>query len=81
MAAFFASLFPQFVPEGSASFWPLMVLGLLFSGMTLAWLVAYAFAVAKVGDILRRSSIRCAIEGLMGAVLIAFGLRLASEHR
>jgi len=37
--------------------------------------------VAKAGDILRRSAIRRAIEGITGAVLIAFGLRLASEHR
>jgi len=81
MAAFFASLFPQFVPQDSASFAALMVLGLVFSGMTLAWLVAYALAVAKAGDILRRSGIRRAIEGVTGAVLIAFGLRLASEHR
>jgi len=81
MAAFFASLFPQFVPQGSASFWALMMLGLAFSAMTLAWLVAYAFAIAKAGDLLRRSGIRRAIEGVTGAVLIAFGLRLASEHR
>jgi threonine/homoserine/homoserine lactone efflux protein len=81
MAAFFASLFPQFVPAESASFGALMVLGLVFSSMTLAWLVAYAFAVAKAGDILRRSGIRRAIEGVTGAVLIAFGLRLATEHR
>jgi threonine/homoserine/homoserine lactone efflux protein len=81
MAAFFASLFPQFVPEGSASFAALMMLGLVFSAMTLAWLVAYAFAIAKAGDLLRRTGIRRAIEGVTGAVLIAFGLRLASEHR
>lgn len=81
IAAFFASLFPQFVPEGSASFAALMMLGLVFSAMTLAWLVAYALAVAKAGDLLRRSGIRRAIEGVTGAVLIAFGLRLASEHR
>jgi threonine/homoserine/homoserine lactone efflux protein len=81
MAAFFASLFPQFVPEGSASFAALMMLGLVFSAMTLAWLVAYALAVAKAGGLLRHSGIRRAIEGVTGAVLIAFGLRLASEHR
>jgi threonine/homoserine/homoserine lactone efflux protein len=81
MAAFFASLFPQFVPDGSASFAALMLLGLVFSGMTLAWLVAYALAIAKAGDALRRSGVRRAIEGITGAVLIALGLRLASEHR
>jgi threonine/homoserine/homoserine lactone efflux protein len=58
-----------------------MVLGLTFSMVTLTWLTAYAFAVAKAGDVLRRSGIRRAIEGVTGAVLIAFGLRLASEHR
>jgi threonine/homoserine/homoserine lactone efflux protein len=58
-----------------------MALGLTFSCLTLAWLAAYACAVAKAGDFLRRSGIRRAIEGVTGAVLIAFGLRLASEHR
>ncbi|HKX07850.1 MAG TPA: LysE family translocator [Stellaceae bacterium] len=81
IAAFFASLFPQFVPVEGASFGTLMVLGLTFSMVTLTWLTAYAFAVAKAGDVLRRSGIRRAIEGVTGAVLIAFGLRLASEHR
>jgi threonine/homoserine/homoserine lactone efflux protein len=81
MAAFFASLFPQFLPEGSTSFVALMVLGLAFSCMTLAWLVVYAFADAKAGDVLRRSGIRRVVEGVTGTVLIAFGLRLASEHR
>jgi len=81
MAAFFASLFPQFVPEPDASFAVLMALGLVFSGMTLAWLVVYAYAVARAGDVLRRSNIRRVIEGVTGTVLIAFGLRLASEHR
>jgi threonine/homoserine/homoserine lactone efflux protein len=81
MAAFFASLFPQFVPADSASFGALMLLGVVFSGMTLAWLVAYACALARAGDILRRSRIRRAIEAITGGVLIAFGLRLASEQR
>jgi threonine/homoserine/homoserine lactone efflux protein len=69
------------LPEGSTSFVALMVLGLAFSCMTLAWLVVYAFAVAKAGDVLRRSGIRRVVEGVTGTVLIAFGLRLASEHR
>lgn len=81
IAAFFASLFPQFVPSDGASFGALMVLGLTFSLVTLTWLTAYALAVAKAGDFLRRKGIRRAIEGVTGAVLVAFGLRLASEHR
>jgi threonine/homoserine/homoserine lactone efflux protein len=79
MAVFFTSLLPQFAPSGS--FVALMALGLVFCSMTLAWLTGYAFAVAKAGDVLRRSGIRRWIEGVTGAVLVALGLRLATEHR
>jgi threonine/homoserine/homoserine lactone efflux protein len=80
MAAFFPSLLPQFVPHGHA-FSALLVLGLVFCLMTLAWLTAYAFAVARAGDFLGRPPIRRAVEAVTGAVLIALGLRLATERR
>ena len=80
MAAFFPSLLPQFAPHEHA-FAALLALGSAFCLMTLAWLTAYAFAVARAGDFLRRPSIRRVIEAVTGAVLIALGLRLASERR
>jgi threonine/homoserine/homoserine lactone efflux protein len=81
MAAFFPSLLPQFAPGGEASFWGLLILGLLFCTLTLVWLTAYAFAVAKAGAFLRRPRIRRAIEGVTGAVLVALGVRLATTQR
>jgi threonine/homoserine/homoserine lactone efflux protein len=36
--------------------------------------------VARAGDVLRRPRVRRAIEGATGAVLVALGLRLASER-
>ena len=81
MAAFFPALLPQFAPAGRGSFAALLALGLLFSALTLTWLTAYAFAVARAGDLLRRSVIRRALEAVTGAVLIALGLRLATERR
>jgi threonine/homoserine/homoserine lactone efflux protein len=81
MAVFFTSLLPQFTPNGQASFLALLVLGLAFCTMTFGWLTAYAAAVAKTGDFLRRPKIRRTLDGLFGTVLIAFGLRLATEHR
>ena len=80
MAVFFTSLLPQFTP-GEASFAKLLALGLVFCALTLAWLTAYAFVVAKAGDVLRRPRIRRVIDGIVGAVLIALGLRLATERR
>jgi threonine/homoserine/homoserine lactone efflux protein len=81
MAVFFTSLLPQFNPRGDASFLALLLLGLVFSCLTLAWLTGYAFAVARAGDFLRRPKIRRALDGLFGTVLVAFGLRLATAHR
>jgi threonine/homoserine/homoserine lactone efflux protein len=81
MAAFFTSLLPQFAPDGAGAFSVLMLLGFIFSGLTLAWLTGYALAVAKLGDLLRRSGIRRAIEALTGAALLGLGLRVAAEQR
>jgi threonine/homoserine/homoserine lactone efflux protein len=81
MAAFFPALLPQFAPTGGPSFPALLALGLVFCSLTLVWLVAYAVAVAKAGDVLRRPSIRRVFEALTGTVLIALGLRLAAERR
>jgi threonine/homoserine/homoserine lactone efflux protein len=81
MAAFFTSLLPQFAPGGEASFAGLLALGLVFCGLTLVWLSAYAVAVARAGDVLRRTGIRRALDAVSGAVLVAFGLRLATEKR
>ena len=78
MAAFFTSLLPQF---GEASFFAMLGFGLLFCALTLAWLTGYAFVVARAGDVLRRERVRRTIDAVMGAVLVAFGLRLATERR
>lgn len=81
MAVFFASLLPQFVPAGGASFAALFLLGLVFAVMTFSWLTLYAIFVAKAGDVLRRPHIRRTIEGITGSLLIALGLRIAAEQR
>jgi threonine/homoserine/homoserine lactone efflux protein len=77
MAVFFTSLLPQF----GSSFSVLLGLGLVFCLMTFTWLTAYAFAVAKAGDLLRRPAIKRVFDALLGAVLVALGLRLATERR
>ncbi|MGH3102780.1 MAG: LysE family translocator [Gaiellaceae bacterium] len=81
MAAFFTSLLPQFAPGGRGSFVALLLLGLLFCLMTLLWLTAYSLAVAKARELLTRPRVRRMLDALLGAVLIAFGARLATERR
>jgi threonine/homoserine/homoserine lactone efflux protein len=81
MAAFFTSLLPQFAPQDGPAFVTLFALGLLFSVMTLTWLVGYAFAVARARNVLQRPRIRRALDGITGAALVGLGLRLATERR
>ena len=78
MAVFFTSLLPQF---GGESFGPLLALGLVFCAMTFVWLSAYAAAVAKAGDVLRRPAIRRVLDAVVGVVLVSLGLRLATVRR
>lgn len=81
IAIFFASLLPQFVPAGAASFSALLLLGVTFAGMTFIWLTLYVAVIAKAGDFLRRSAVRRTIEGVTGTVLIGLGIRIAAEQR
>ena len=77
IAAFFTSLLPQF----STAFLGMLALGVVFAVLTFAWLVLYATVVSKAGDVLRRPRIRRSIEAVTGTVLIALGVRLATEQR
>jgi threonine/homoserine/homoserine lactone efflux protein len=81
MAVFFTSLLPQFAPADRPAFPVLLALGLIFCTLTLTWLTGYAFVVARAGDFLRRPRIRRTLDGIMGTVLIAFGVRLATAQR
>jgi len=78
MVAFFISLLPPFAGS-HPSFILLLALGLNFSLLTLAWLLGYTFAVERMSRWLRRSAVRRAIDGMLGAVLVALGLRVGSE--
>jgi threonine/homoserine/homoserine lactone efflux protein len=81
IAIFFTSFLPQFARGDNPSFAALMLLGLAFSAIGLAWLSLYNLAIAKAGEFLRRPTVRRVVEGITGTVLIGFGVRLAAEHR
>jgi threonine/homoserine/homoserine lactone efflux protein len=78
MAVFFPSLLPQFAAP--PSFPSLLGLGLVFACMTLTWLTAYAVVVARARAVLVRGRVRRLLDAVTGTVLVALGLRLASER-
>ena len=81
MAVFFTSLLPQFASGEDAAFLDLLGLGLLFCVMTVVWLAGYAVAVDRASSLLRRPAVRRTLDALTGVVLVALGLRLATERR
>jgi threonine/homoserine/homoserine lactone efflux protein len=70
----------KFVPDGSGAFAASLALGLLFATMGLAWLTTYAVVVAKLGDVLS-GPVRRMLDAVTGAILVALGVRLATEDR
>ncbi len=78
---FFLSLLPQFVTRSHAVFVSLLLLGLIFCSITLAWLTLYALVVARIGDFVRRDRVRRGLEATTGLVLIGLGLKLATDRR
>ena len=78
MVAFFLSLLPPFAGP-HPTFAVLLALGLNFSLLTLVWLTAYAFAVDRLGAWLRQTAVARALNALLGAVLIALGVRVGAE--
>jgi RhtB (resistance to homoserine/threonine) family protein len=78
---FFTSLLPQFVDPGRPVLVPFLVLGAVFVLMTVAWLCAYTLIAARAVETLRRPRVKAALDRFTGIVLIAIGIRLATEHR
>ena len=80
VAVFFTSLLPQFAPAGGPTFWTMLPLGLCFAALTLAWLSAYAVAVARAAVALSRPAVRRALDAVTGCALVLFGLRIGTSR-
>ncbi|HWN21748.1 MAG TPA: LysE family translocator [Gaiellaceae bacterium] len=81
MVVFFTSLLPQFVSPGGRVFLTLLLLGLAFCALTLAWLSLYAVAVARTRRLLERPRVRRTLDAISGAMLVALGVRVAVAAR
>jgi threonine/homoserine/homoserine lactone efflux protein len=79
MVVFFLSLLPQYA-GARGSLGTLLGLGLVFCTLTFCWLAGYAAVVARLGDVLRAGRLRTAIDRVGGVVLVALGLRVATER-
>jgi threonine/homoserine/homoserine lactone efflux protein len=81
MVVFFLSLLPQFVPAASGGFAAFLPLGLVFCLMTFGWLSLYAVLLHRLRTFFQRPHVRRIFNAVTGSVLVAFGLRLATQQR
>lgn len=79
VAVFFLTFLPQFVDGTNQTIFPFLLMGLLYTGLTLLWFVLYICLLEKISSFMRKPRTKLAIEGMTGAILIAFGIRLALE--
>jgi threonine/homoserine/homoserine lactone efflux protein len=81
VALVYTTLIPQFVDRGSSEVAQTFLLAGVFIAMGLVWLTGYALLVAKIGELLRRPSVRRLVNAVAGTMLTALGVRLAFERR
>jgi threonine/homoserine/homoserine lactone efflux protein len=80
IAVFFTGFIPQFVSPGQSVVLNSLALGAIFNLLGVVWLLAFALLVSRAGGLLRRPKVKTALDRLTGCVLVAFGVRLATER-
>ena len=80
-ALFFLTFVPQFVDRDAPVLPQLLTLTAIHVIVGLVWLSAYARLVDRTRGLLAGPRVKAWLERTTGAVLIAFGLRVAVERR
>ncbi len=81
MAVFMLTFLPQYLdPTGYVTV-QAVLLTVIMAIVNIVWLSLYVFALGFVAPVLRRPRVRRFQEGLLGAVFVSFGLRLATASQ
>jgi threonine/homoserine/homoserine lactone efflux protein len=80
-ALFFLTFLPQFVDRDAAMLPQSLTLAAIHVIVGLIWLSAYVHLVDRARGVLTAPRVKAWLERTTGAVLIAFGLRVAVERR
>ncbi|MFE7915911.1 LysE family translocator, partial [Bacillus mobilis] len=75
-AVFFLSFLPQFIVSNQNHFLQFLLLGVTFTTLTAIWYLLYISLIRQLRTFLRKERVNRTIEGITGAVLLVFGVRL-----
>lgn len=80
VAVFFLTFLPQFIDPKAETLLPFITMGLTYTALTAIWFVFYIFLLHQIRLIMNKPPTQKAMEGITGAVLIGFGVKLAFEN-
>jgi threonine/homoserine/homoserine lactone efflux protein len=80
VAIFYLTFLPQFIAPGESVLRKSLFLASIHVLMGLVWLCSYAILLDRMSHVLTRPSVKRKLEAFTGAVLVAFGLRLAMDR-
>ncbi|MGH2342333.1 LysE family translocator [Segnochrobactraceae bacterium EtOH-i3] len=81
VGVFYVSFLPQFLPPGVNPVGFSVLLAAIHGALGIVWFAALVLATRPLARWLARPVVRRSLDGITGAVLIGFGLRLALERR
>ena len=81
VAIFYLTFLPQFIAPGESVLRKSLFLACIHVLMGLLWLCGYAILLDRMSSVLARPAVKRRLEAFTGAVLVAFGMRLAMERR
>lgn len=81
VAIFYLAFLPQFISPGDWVFGKSVLLASIHFSEGVIWYSLLIVSLGRMRKLLVRRGTRQVLEGVSGTILIAFGLRLAVEHR
>jgi threonine/homoserine/homoserine lactone efflux protein len=81
VGVFYLALLPQFLPAGADPLAMGLLLAAVHAVLSVAWFAAVIALATTAGRVLRRPRATRLVDGVTGAVLVGFGVRLATGGR
>ncbi|WP_409273476.1 LysE family translocator [Neobacillus sp. SCS-31] len=80
VAMFFLTFLPQFVQPGGDSTMQLVLMGVMYTLLSISWFFLYVYFINFLRDWLMSPNVQKVMDRVTGIVLIAFGLKLALDR-
>lgn len=81
VAMFFLTFLPQFVKTGTAATQQLILMGIIYTVLSITWFFVYVFFINYLREWLMSPKVQRIMEKATGLVLIGFGLKLALDKQ